>query len=129
MLKYKGFQDIYSQHLTQAFVKENFENVWKIENDKLDCACKNKFRADSDIGYALCRYWQIFTGKFSPSKLIGKYYIMSDNNKEVVSAIKKKKHKVICINDANLNVDFEKAKREINLALDEVFPEKSDFEI
>ena len=36
--------------------------------------------------------------------------------------------RLICINDSNHEIDFEKAKKEINNALDQILPEKSEFE-
>ncbi len=129
MLKYKEFKDIYTQHLTQPFIKDTFYEVWNKESERLDEACHNKFRADSDIGYAICRYWQILSGKFVPTKRIGKYYIMKNDNKKLIKAIRSRKYKIICINDAKTDIDFEKAKQEINNALSEVFKEKSTFEI
>ena len=128
-LKYKDFQDIYTQHLTQPFIKETFNEVWENEYEKLNEACYNKFRADSDIGYAICRYWQMLTGKFIPTKRIGKYFIMEDDNEKLVKTIKNHKYKIICINDAKTDINFENAKQQINNALKEVFKEKSSFEI
>lgn len=129
LLHDKNFNDLYSQHLTQSFIKETFNIVWKKEYYNLDKACHNRFRADNDIGYQLCRYWQILSGNFSPSKKLGKYFVMSNNNSKLISCIKKRKYKIICINDAHLNVDFEKAQAEVNNALDTIFPNKSTFEV
>ena len=129
MLRYKEFQDIYTQHLTQPFIKETFNEVWENEYEKLNEACYNKFRADTDIGYAICRYWQMLTGKFIPTKRIGKYFIMEDDNEKLVKTIKNHKYKIICINDAKTDINFENAKQQINNALNEVFKEKSSFEI
>lgn len=129
MQKYEEFQDIYSQHLTQCYLKETFETVWKNEPEKLDIACKNKFRADTDLGCVLCRYWQLFTGQFIPTSKIGKYFCMSNNNSKLIKAIRKRKYKVICINDASINIDFEKARDEINNELNLIFPNKCSFEI
>lgn len=125
----KNFNDIYSQHLTQPFLKETFYEVWEKEQSKLDNAGYNKFRADSDIGQAICRYWQILSGNFVPTSTIGKYFIMGDNNADLINSIKKRKYKIICINDSDLTIDFEKAKNEINNAFESIFKEKSSFEI
>ena len=114
-IKNDNFEDFYSEHLTQAFFKNTFEEVWKKEWQRLDSACRNKFRSDNDIGNPICRYWQLLSGEFKPARKIGKYYEISDNNDKVISAIKNRKYKIICINDAKLNVDFEKAKKEINI--------------
>ena len=129
MLKYNSFEDFYSQHLTQAFLKETFQEVWEKEPIKIDMACHNRFRADSDIGTPICRYWQLLSGKFMPTKKIGKYFEISKDNKKLISSIKKKKYKIICVNDANMDIDFEKSISEINAAFEYIFKEKSSFEI
>ena len=129
MLKNKNFEDFYSSHLTQAFLKETFEEVWDKEKESLSLACNNKFRADTDIGNSICRYWQLLSGRFIPTVKMGKYFEMSNNNSEIISSIKEKKYKIICINDANKNIDFEKSKKEINSAFETVFRKKSCFEI
>ena len=129
MLKHKEFKDIYTQHLTQPFIKETFNKVWDKEYEKIDEACHNKFRADSDIGYAICRYWQILSGKFAPARRIGKYFIMNNDNTKLIKTIKNHKYKIICINDAKINIDFEKSKKEINESFAQIFKEKSSYEI
>lgn len=129
MIKNKNFEDISSEHLTQAFLKETFEEVWKNEYKSLNVACLNRFRADTDIGNQICRYWQLLTGKFIPTKKIGKYFEISNENSKIIDTIKNRKYKIICINDANINIDFEKAKEEINNSFESIFKEKSSFEI
>lgn len=128
MLKYKEFQDIYSQHLTQCYLKESFEEIWKKEQEKLDKACKNKFRADNDLGCVLARYWQLLSGKFIPTTKIGKYFIMANDNHKLLKTISNRKKKIICINDSDLKIDFEKSRDEINGALERIFPNQCSFE-
>lgn len=128
MIYNKKFEDFYSEHLTQSFLKETFEIVWKKESKCLDNACLNKFRADTDIGNPLCRYWQLLTGNFIPSKKMGEYFELSNQNKKIISTIKNRRYKIICINDSNIDVDFEKTKIEINDAFSYIFKEKSSFE-
>ena len=129
MLKNKNFEDFYSTHLTQSFLKETFYELWSKEFNILDLACKNRFRAENDIGVTLCRYFQLLSGDFIPSKKLGRYFEVSTNNKEIISSIKKQKYKIICINDAQLNINFDKAQNEINHALESVLNKKSTFEI
>lgn len=128
MMRNKKFEDFYSEHLTQSFSKKVFETIWEKESERLDIACLNKFRGDTDIGTPICRYWQLLTGNFIPSKKMGKYFEIANENNKITSAIKKRKYKIICINDANINVDFEKAKTEINSAFESIFKKKSSFE-
>ena len=127
-MKNKNFGDFYSSHLTQTFKKSTFKLIWKKEYEALDDACHNKFRADNDLGTAICRYWQLLSGQFIPSKIMGKYFIMSNENKKLIKSIEKNKYKIICINDANTSIDFEKAKTEINKSFEKILNEKSSFE-
>lgn len=124
-----NFGDFYSQHLTQPFLKNTFDTLWDKEYEKIDTACYNKFRADNDIGTTICRYWQLLNGNFNPSKRMGKYFSITNDNKKLIQTIRKRKYKIICINDSDTSVDFEKAKNEINIALNNVLNKKSLFEI
>lgn len=124
----KKFVGFWNFHAPQAYLKDTFRKVWELENDKLDYACYNKFRNSSDLGHYLCRYWQMVSGEFVPKKDYSKYLTFLDDNTEAIKALKSGKYKYVCINDAFVDIDFEKAKREINGVLEELFPEKSTFE-
>lgn len=128
-LKNKYFNDFLDLHATQTFNKSTFYKVWDMEYNKLNEACNNKFRANNDMGKNICRYIQLLEGKFSPFILKSKYFEISNNNKNLITHILKRKSKVICINDAKVDIDFEKSKIEINNALKNILPEKSSFEI
>ena len=128
-IKNKQFKDIYSPHLTQAFLKNTFEKVWAMEYSKINEACYNKFRADNDLGTTLCRYWQLLSGNFKPSRIIGKYFDISNNNSKLIKIIKQRRYRIICINDSDSSIDFEKAKKEINESFDKILNSKSEFEI
>ena len=125
----KKFVGFWNFHAPQAYLKQTFRTVWKLEGDKLDFACHNKFRAASDLGHYLCRYWQMVSGEFEPKKDFSKYLIFLDDNTENIKALRSGKYKYVCINDADLNIDFEKSKSEINEVLQELLPEKSKFEL
>ena len=128
-MKNDTFLDLYSPHLNQNLLKSTFDLAWKNDYEILNNSCFNRFRADTDVGQMLCRYYQLLSGNFNPSKPLGKYFEISDNNKKLINAIKRQKYKIICINDAKDDIDFEKCKREINLALEYVFPEKCSYEV
>ncbi|MBO5477807.1 MAG: Stealth CR1 domain-containing protein [Clostridia bacterium] len=127
-LKDKEYSDFYGTHLTQSYLKSSFSQVWEKEYEMLDKSCYNKFRAESDIGQGIIRYWQLLSGKFSPFKSLGKYFIVKSDNTKLLNTIIKQKYKIICVNDADASIDFEKSKKEINTALKSVFSEKSKFE-
>ena len=129
VLKYKQYCDFYSDHLNRNFLKSYYEKLWKLEYDILDKACYNKFRADSDIGQAIVRYFSLLEGNFAPYKSLGKYFIIKNDNTKLIKCISKKKYKIICINDADTSIDFEKTKKEINEVFEKKFPNKSKFEL
>ena len=68
-------------------------------------------------------------GNFVPKKDESKYLTYLDDNTKNISEINSNKYKYVCINDAYTHIDFEKAKKEINEALDNLLPEKSNFEL
>ena len=129
-MKFKNkFVGFWNFHAPYAYLKETFRTVWEEEKESLENACKNKFRASSDLGHYLCRYWQMVSGNFEPKKDEGKYLIYKDDNTETIKQLRSGKYKYVCINDAYMNIDFEKSKNEINSVLQELLPEKSEFEL
>lgn len=124
--KFCGFWNF---HAPQPYLKETFRTVWDKENANLDFACQNKFRDSSDLGHYLCRYWQMVSGNFMPKKDESKYLAFLNDNTATVKELKSGKYKYVCINDVYVDIDFEKAKKEINEALNELLPEKSKFEL
>ena len=123
----ENFLELYSDHLSKSFLKSTFFNVWNQEEDVLDRACHNRFRADTDVGQMICRYFQLLTGQFAPSKSLGKYFEAKDL-KNVTKAIRNKKYKIICINDTTSDIDFEFVKEKINSEFEKAFNKKSSFE-
>jgi hypothetical protein len=116
-------------HSAIPHLKSTMEEVWKEEYDALDNACKNRFRTNSDISHWLFEKWNFMTGRFYPISQRSKVHIdISDNNERVIDTILNRKCKVACINDADMNYDFEKAKKEIIKAFEETLPEKPSFE-
>lgn len=125
----KKFCGFWNFHTPQPYLKETFRTIWKEEYENLDFACHNKFRKSTDLGHYLCRYWQMVSGNFVPKKDESKYLIFLDDNTNNIKELKSRKYKYVCINDAYVDIDFEKAKKEINNTLQELLPEKSQFEL
>ena len=124
--KFLGFRNF---HEPYSYLKETFRTVWNEEGELLNKACYNKFRESSDLGHYLFRYWQLLTGNFEPRVDEGKYLYMQDDNSKTILELKSGNYKYVCINDNLPDIDFEKAKNEINKVLFELLPEKSSFEI
>jgi len=124
----KKFCGFWNFHTPQPYLKETFRTIWDKEGENLDFACYNKFRNSTDLGHYLCRYWQMVSGNFVPKKDESKYLTYLDDNTAAIKALKSGKYKYVCVNDAYVDIDFDKAKKEINDTLQELLPEKSQFE-
>ena len=124
--KFVGFWNF---HAPYPYLKETFKTIWREEEEPLKFACRNRFRASSDLGHYLCRYWQMVSGNFEPKRDESKYLIFREDNAENIQELKSGKYKYVCINDALIDIDFEKAKKEVNSVLEELLPEKSKFEL
>ena len=130
LIPWYTFTGFYNPHLPISHLKSTFNTVWKKEGKILGETLENRFREKNDVTHWIFRYWNICENKFVPRNYkIGKYFDISDNNRNICNCIKEKKYKLICINDSSTNFDFEKAKKEINQSFEQKFPEKSSFEI
>ncbi len=64
------------------------------------------------------------------NKELGNFFMIDDENiGKIVEAIKLKKYKQICINETDKECNFEKNKKLIQNAFQEILPNKSKFEI
>ena len=130
LLPWYSFTGFYDPHIPNSYLKKTYIEVWDKEGEVLKNTCTHKFRNNEDVTEWVMRYWQLCKGEFIPrkNKNFGKYYNITNDNKDIVQEIVKQKHNVICINDVRDNFDFEKAKNEIIQAFEEILPEKSSFE-
>lgn len=132
MMPYKSFAGFLNPHLPNSFLKQTFEELWQDEYEVLNKTCYNKLRDGRDVNQWLVRYKQLVEGKFSPrNPSIGRTYNLTNDNKEVVDAIRTQKYKMICINDNDKDPirHFEKEKKLLINAFQEILPEKSSFEV
>ena len=124
---FTGFRN---PHIAQSHLKSTFFEVWENEFSALDQSCRNRFRGTNDVSHWLMRYWNLCSGKFEPRSIdFGRYFEAQNDNALLCSYITEHRGKTVCINDMTGNYDFDKAKCEINAALDQILPEKSTFEL
>lgn len=123
------FPGFYDPHMASAMKKSVLTHIWELENETLDRASGNHFRAYSDVTQYLIRYWQLCTGKFHPRKTLGKLCLIDMNNyKAIAKDIAEQKHQMISLNEDCTSEEFEIIKAEINSAFEKILPEKSSFE-
>ncbi len=126
---WNNFESFVYPHEAMPMKKSVLKEIWEKEPESLDRASRNKFRAYSDVTQRLITMWQICSGKFVPHKYQGKMFLVDEENYlEAADAIRNRKYPVISLNETGSG-NFERIKVEINRALYELFPKKSDFEI
>lgn len=123
-----GFVD---PHLPNAYLKSTFEQIWALEPKLLQATVACKFRDITNINQYVMRYWRLCSGEFSSYNVWkdSEYLCIQNNNLEHISnLIRNRRKKIVCLNDADSTVDFEKAKDTLIKAFESIFPEKSTFE-
>lgn len=124
---YTGFRNY---HSCVAFRKSTFEEVWFENELLLEQTCSHKFRSREDVNQYLMRYWRLCKGEFVPHKPFSAYLTIGKQSSEQVDRLlRNKKYRVVCINDDPMGFDFETEKRELIRVFEDVYPEKSSFEL
>lgn len=129
LLPWKYFTGIENPHMPIPFLKETFDTVWEYEEDIFIQMSNNRFRTKEDYSQWVFRYWQLLEGRFIPKSLkrCGYYDLKNDNSKFLNDVIKKK-YDMICINDSDKSIQFEKVKNDLITTFERILPEKSSFE-
>ena len=129
--KYKNMVCVIPQHVPTSFCKSTFYEVWEKEGQYLNNVCKNKFRTSNDVSQWLFQIWQIASNKvYVRDASFSKYYeICKKSIKKDIDEIIRKKHKLICLNDGDKTDNFEVLKKSITAMFEELFPNKSSFEL
>ena len=126
---WKSYTGIYNFHTCIAYNKKIIEEIWQLEGDNLETTMNNKFRTINDYNHWIYRYWNLMSGKFVPSSAKRScFYDLQNNNEKFFNNLKNKKYKVVCLNDSDENLDFNKVKDETIRCFEELFPNKSKFE-
>ena len=120
--QYPRFSGFRNMHVSQAYLKSTFEEVWKNCEIVLRETSSNRFRSVTDVTQYLFRYWQLVTGKFHPVSPKGRKFFGDDMDiKELAKCFSNSKIKEICINDGECH-------KEVLELFEKHYPEKSMFE-
>lgn len=128
LLPSRYFSYFHDLHLSAAYRKRTFYEVWELENAYLSGCSINKFRQMTDCTEWLMKDWQICTGDFEPRSLNwGKHFELGRDH-EVYEAIRRQKYKEVCINDSDPDLDFEAIQKKLKNAFEAILPEMCSFE-
>lgn len=129
MLRNNWFPGFLNQHITNNYLKSTFVEVWEKEFEILDCTCKCKFRAPTNVNQWLMREWQLAKANFVPRrKKFGRCFSTEGEMEDLLKTIEKGKYPVICMNDTAGTDSFEEKKELIKQAFERKLPNKSSFE-
>jgi len=131
-LPYINFVGFRALHLPYSYLKSTYETVWEMEGELCAKTCSHKFREGTDLNHWVFTYWQYATNQFYPRSVKEGFcfqlHSMPDA-KLAAQAIRNRKHKMICINDSLESDDeFDSIRDCVNIELERIFPQKSDFE-
>ena len=129
MKPFATFCGFYDFHTPYAYLKQTYRDVWDAEPELLDSVSSHKTRTSDDVNQWLFRYWQFATGKFSPFGMNrGKFFSIGRDDAQIETVIKNRTLPMICLNDDDISVDFDKEKAFLIECFEKAFPEKSAFE-
>ena len=129
-LAFPLFTGFYTVHGPMPFCKSTFEELWQKEPEVLNETATHRFRSDRDVTPYLFREWQKLKGNFvaaNVQKHLGYFNVDNDNSK-LKKTLAKQSKKVVCINDANCPIEFDRVKAELIEAFSQILPDKCSFE-
>lgn len=128
LLLYNEFVGFANFHLTISYLKSTFEEVWTLEEEKLNQTVYSRFRDyENNVSHWLFNYWQFAKGDFYQKK-VDFGVNMPINGKRVSDIIINQKYKMIGLGDSDHVDNFEELKKQIIDSFEKILPEKSSFE-
>lgn len=128
LLPFGHFSGFYDTHLCSSHLKSTFAEIWTKEPLALDRCSRNRFREITDLTHGLMKNWYFCKGEVVPRSYKWGGYFSIGEDEELIPAIRKQKYKVICANDCDPNMDFEKWQAELVAAFETILPDKCSFE-
>jgi hypothetical protein len=128
---WRGWSGLADSHMPQPYLRTVFERMWAQEHDILDATCRQRFRSPFGVNHWLMRYEQLATGGFSPVSLSDTRLdtLTEDRIGEIESYIRSRSYSMICLGDTPLLRDFASVRDRLVAAFEDIFPEKSSFEV
>ncbi len=120
----------WENHLTHPLLKSTMELVWEKETAILEKTSASRFRNPSDTNIWLFKYWQIASGKYEVADpKLGDLFSLDHAGPDFWKLLNSGKYKIMCINDGFNVQDEEQVMTDFIKAMEELFPEKSSFEL
>ncbi len=122
-----GFKNL---HAPGAYLKSVYQDIWAAESEILHNTCRDRFRTSDNVNQWLVLWWQIASGQFMPTVIDNLVMtIQNDTIDELCDAIEQQSHDYICLNDPDIEINFEELASRLKCSFEKILPEKSSFEI
>ena len=120
----------WENHLAHPLLKSTMELVWEKETAILEKTSASRFRNPADTNVWLFKYWQIASGKYEVADpKLGDLFSLDNVDSDFWKLLNSGKYKIMCINDGFNVQDEEQVMTDFIKAMEELFPEKSSFEL
>ncbi len=124
------FTGFYNHHSASSFLKSSYQYAWEIYGETLEKTCRCKIRETTNVNQWLIKDLQFVSGNFMNRKpqFSRRFNIRKGNYKKCAKCIKGRSNHVLCVNDNETLINFEKIRECIASALDSILGVKSNFE-
>jgi hypothetical protein len=124
------FPSLYHWHVSFSYLKSTFEEVWAQAGEQLDETCRCRFRAKTNVGPSVFKFWQLVEGRFQPQS--GReghcYHLTNTRLHRVCRTIENHSFNIICANDTNQLSDLNSSIAQIQSSFKIVLPDFCSFE-
>lgn len=127
---YNKFVTLRTPHNAQPYTKTTFEEVWDYAGKELTEMSHHQFRSPKDYTLELFKTWQICRGNFAPYNTYNntKMFPLVFKSAKAIKAVREQSYLLVCLNDSEYIMNFEKTMQGLQAAFESILPEKSSFE-
>ena len=127
---YGKFVTLRTPHNAQPYIKATFDEVWNYAGEELTEMSSHRLRNAAGYTPELFRTWQICRSNFVPYNTYKdtKMFPLVFRAPKAIKAIREQSYKLVCVNDSEHIVNYDKTMQAVSDAFNDILPEKSSFE-
>jgi hypothetical protein len=117
------------QHLATPMLKTTLEKVCRLHDKEIKKGI-SKTREEKNHNQYIYTFYQYFSGRSALNNINGKYMDFGRRTaSDMAEIIKSGEYEEVCINDGTIEIDFEKSKEILQKTFEQIFKDKSKYEI
>lgn len=130
LLPWSFFPGFFDSHMPQPYRRADFERAWQQWGKELAAACRNRFRAPSDLSHWLIRYDVLCRGEFAPCGF--NESLLRDLDDRSIEAVCRDvasgRYRMVCLNDSSDIADFDRSRERLEAAFAQRLPDRCTYE-